>query len=823
MQIQVSEATAALRRIPVYMVDVTDGFTPETGLSGTAVVTVDKNGAGFGASGGTLTEIANGFYYYEATAGELDTLGALHIRVTHANIRDFPGLVQVVAYDPYTAASSGYDDGAVWLSAGSGTAGTIVGVNGVKDLPSNTIADTLTIAVALGLRRIRLATNTDFVMPSPLTGYSFVSDDCEIDLNGQAVAACHFEGCFVYGICTGAFPRFVRCEIGDVTLPRCDVEDCRIYATTITLGEASLYSFYRCTRTATAVGDTGFTLEFGAGIGSTRVNMLDLHSDMIVANLGTSGTDVLNLSGSGALTLAASCAGGTVNVFGNWTITDLSGGAVVVNDGARFAVSNLPTGVSATGAVNTTANSDSTITTGSAVAGTYASTVQLDGTPWQIDDAAGTLDMYCEFQVGGNGSPISVTMTGRVNSANDSLNVYARNFSGGGSWEQIGTLNGQGGSVDKPHTYSLFATHVGTGADLGKVRIRFQAAGLTAADLYIDQIFCSYATVGATVGYANGAIWIDTLNGTAGTEVNVNGTADNPSLTLADAITLNTSMKLNQYHIAPGSSITLTQAFDNFVFTGDHWTLALGGQSIASAVICGANVTGVCTAATSPHFDSCDFGAATLPASHLHLCGLEGRITASAAGDYHLNECYDEGGAEFDFGGAVGATALQLAHYSGDIEIFNMGQAGADTMRLEGHGELVCAASCIGGTVSIRGHFPVTDNSTGAGVTFSEDARFSLDALASAHGAGSWTAASGFATPTNVTDARDAILAVGSTGPWTIGGMSASQSTWLQEMWRAMSLDSDNPRVDNTSSVTIGGITITVATAGTQVTTTRTP
>jgi len=383
------------------------------------------------------------------------------------------------------------------------------------------------------------------------------------------------------------------------------------------------------------------------------------------------------------------------------------------------------------------------------------------------------------------------------------------------------------------------------------VRIRFQAAGLTAADLYIDQIFCSYATVGATVGYANGAIWIDTLNGTAGTEVNVNGTADNPSLTLADAITLNTSMKLNRYNIAPGSSITLTQAFDSFVFTGDHWTLALGGQSIASAVICGANVTGVCTAATSPHFDSCDFGAATLPASHLHLCGLEGRITASAAGDYHLNECYDEGGAEFDFGGAVGATALQLAHYSGDIEIFNMGQAGADTMRLEGHGELVCAASCIGGTVSIRGHFPVTDNSTGAGVTFSEDARFSLDALASAHGAGSWTAASGFATPTNVTDARDAILAVGSTGPWTaasgfatptnvtdardailavgstgpwtIGGMSASQSTWLQEMWRAMSLDSDNPRVDNTSSVTIGGITITVATAGTQVTTTRTP
>jgi hypothetical protein len=110
MILQQSEATAARRRIPVYLVDATDGFTEETGLAGSATVTVSKNGGAFGGSAGSFTEIGNGYYYYEATAGELDTLGMLGIRVTDAASRNFAGLAQVVAYDPYADFTTSVSD-----------------------------------------------------------------------------------------------------------------------------------------------------------------------------------------------------------------------------------------------------------------------------------------------------------------------------------------------------------------------------------------------------------------------------------------------------------------------------------------------------------------------------------------------------------------------------------------------------------------------------------------------------------------------------------------------------------------------------------------
>jgi hypothetical protein len=103
--LKLSEGTAARRRIPVYLVDATDGITEETGL--TPTVTVSKNGAAFAAAGGTTTEVANGLYYYQATAGELDTPGFLVVRVANAASRTFVAVALVVAYDPHDAAGLG--------------------------------------------------------------------------------------------------------------------------------------------------------------------------------------------------------------------------------------------------------------------------------------------------------------------------------------------------------------------------------------------------------------------------------------------------------------------------------------------------------------------------------------------------------------------------------------------------------------------------------------------------------------------------------------------------------------------------------------------
>lgn len=104
-QIKQSEATAARRRIPVLLVDITDGFTPETGVV-TPTINVSKNGATIATGAGSWTEIGNGQYYYELTAGEVDTLGWIALNIEKATVsRDYNAVVQVMAYD-YAAATN---------------------------------------------------------------------------------------------------------------------------------------------------------------------------------------------------------------------------------------------------------------------------------------------------------------------------------------------------------------------------------------------------------------------------------------------------------------------------------------------------------------------------------------------------------------------------------------------------------------------------------------------------------------------------------------------------------------------------------------------
>lgn len=108
LMLKQSEATAARRRVPIYLVDATDGVTPETGLTFSGSdVQLSKNGAAFASFAGTMTEVAAGLYHYEATAGELDTLGFLAVKVVKTGVRTFVGMAQVVAVNVYDAAALG--------------------------------------------------------------------------------------------------------------------------------------------------------------------------------------------------------------------------------------------------------------------------------------------------------------------------------------------------------------------------------------------------------------------------------------------------------------------------------------------------------------------------------------------------------------------------------------------------------------------------------------------------------------------------------------------------------------------------------------------
>lgn len=60
----------ALSDIPFYMVDDTDGKTPETGLTVTAEVS--KDGGAFASAGGSVTEIGSGVYHFDAAQADMN-------------------------------------------------------------------------------------------------------------------------------------------------------------------------------------------------------------------------------------------------------------------------------------------------------------------------------------------------------------------------------------------------------------------------------------------------------------------------------------------------------------------------------------------------------------------------------------------------------------------------------------------------------------------------------------------------------------------------------------------------------------------------------
>lgn len=124
------------------MIDSTDHFSKKTGL--TCTVNISKAGAAFGAAGGTVTEVANGWYKIVLTTTDTNTVGDLsfYITATGADDTDFVDQVWVrdladLAY-PATSGRSMVVDASGLVDAntvkvgptGSGTAQTAKDIGG---------------------------------------------------------------------------------------------------------------------------------------------------------------------------------------------------------------------------------------------------------------------------------------------------------------------------------------------------------------------------------------------------------------------------------------------------------------------------------------------------------------------------------------------------------------------------------------------------------------------------------------------------------------------------------------------------------------------
>lgn len=354
--------------------------------------------------------------------------------------------------------------------------------------------------------------------------------------------------------------------------------------------------------------------------------------------------------------------------------------------------------------------------------GTNASVNFNDGVYHNIDDTGNDIDIVYQYDVGGGRTAVEVIWIGLLNSNNDAATIQAYN---GSTWDTIAIITGKNGSTNDTEAHSLFLAHTGVGADLGKVYIRIQCSAQSNPSLFTDQLIVSAVNIGLSIGYAGGAIWVDTNASNTNTESFVDGVADNPVSTWAAALTLSAALNINRFKIASGSAITLTANSDNYEIAGQAYTLALGGQSIDGLYVFGGAISGTGTnTSVAPIFEDCPVGDVTLPPSIFRRCFLSGTITSSGVGDWYINHCMSRvaGTASpvFDFGAAVGDTNLNMRLWSGGIQLESMGDTGTDTASIEGNGQII-EGTCTGGTVAIRGNFTVSGITN---LTLSDKARY---------------------------------------------------------------------------------------------------
>jgi len=343
-------------------------------------------------------------------------------------------------------------------------------------------------------------------------------------------------------------------------------------------------------------------------------------------------------------------------------VTSEDGGATSIAregaDGSTYTLSTLSTQVSQIGSGGGSSANEFAldapngfvITTGTGEVNDEDATQAEDGVLHQIDDNGGTLDVYYLFDITSAFAPANIVHNGRMNGNTDDVTVYVNtNTQASPTWVARGSILGSSLTVNTERAWALSASDVMVGADAGKVAVRFYGTGLSSATLSTDQIYVQKNSIASQVGYANGAIWIDTVNGTPGTVTYVNGTADNPVDSYADAETLESALGLVRFQIVGGSSLTIdgnTYDIDSHSFFGENWTLV--GQnnlSMSDAYIQGAAISGTFSGSTVANLDVCQIGAATLPPFTAKNCGFgvsSGTLTAASDGEYIFDNCYSQ-------------------------------------------------------------------------------------------------------------------------------------------------------------------------------------
>ena len=404
-------------------------------------------------------------------------------------------------------------------------------------------------------------------------------------------------------------------------------------------GSASATVMLPKTTMAAASGETNIGGQSGfisCGNGDILIAYVDgLAGDTSVTGVHTRWWEFPSTEMETAIGTPIALDGGTATIAGMLTkfADDSSGSLYDATADSLHAIAGTVGNISIAGAPSYEAPTSYVLSTGTQTGGTYASVDTSNGVYHTHTDSGGLLDLYYQFTLAGDEIATSVIFKGRINSSNDNVNIQAYDWTTS-SWSTLFTLVGTNVATDTSQSPALVGKYTGTGLNVGKVRIRIvNAVTLTTATLYVDQLIIGKTITSRTVGYQDGAVWIDTVNGSTGTVSWVNGTADNPVKTLAEAYTIASAVGLNAYVLAAGSSITLTQSAANTKFVGAA-TIDLNGQSIADAFFRDAYTINGASTGDDAEFVNCGIGSGTFYHAYFIECRFKGVTTFVANNEY---------------------------------------------------------------------------------------------------------------------------------------------------------------------------------------------
>ena len=387
--------------------------------------------------------------------------------------------------------------------------------------------------------------------------------------------------------------------------------------------------------------------------------------------------------------------------------------------------------ISSAGGVQNKAAASVVVTTGTPT-GNITDTKTENGAYWQVADDAGTTLVDIDFDLGANGSSSGVSASAYLDGVGDSISMQVLNWPS--TYDTIGTVTGKGPATNDQFSFELTGANVGTGANIGIVRIRFTGTGLSSSTLFIDKILTQFNTQLNSEGYQDGSIWIDTVGGTDGTTEDYHGIVKRPVDTIDDVVTLQSNVGLSGVRVINGSAITAATAFVNKTFKGVNWTLAGAGQDFSGSDISGATLSGIFLSTTAEtDYVDCEVGDATVDATHFKDCEFNGTLTL---GGVPSDVKITHGGSivagantpilDFGTSGGIGHN-VSISGWGNGIEFRNYNNSGTDLLSLEGNGQVIFAASCSG-SVELRGNWRVT-NTGGVTLVYDDNSQNIIDIL----------------------------------------------------------------------------------------------